>query len=114
MSLSEPPPPQRGLTAAERGSDATEAEKAAADPALSTGQRLRAALSFRFWLGQADGYPAGVKQFLQFCLVLTWPAWLFAVLVGSVLYGIVWALFWPLRAWMKRNRPEDYAASQKK
>ena len=28
--------------------------------------------------------------------------------------GVLWVLFWPLRAWMKRNRPEGYAASQHK
>jgi YggT family protein len=29
-------------------------------------------------------------------------------------YGTLWVLFWPLRAWMKKNRPDDYAASQQK
>ena len=75
-------------------------------------------MSLPFVLSQADGYPVVIKQFLQFCLLLIYPAWVFAVLVGAAvgysIYFVFWILFWPLRAWMKQNRPEDYAASQKK
>jgi hypothetical protein len=113
VTAQEPPAPQRGLTAEERGSDASDAEQAAAS-APSMPQRMKARASLRFLLSQADGYPVGVKQFLQFCLVIVWPAWLFALLVGWVFYGVAWLLFLPLRMWMKRNRPDDYAASQLK
>lgn len=84
----------------------------------STGQRMLAAMNPRFVLSLADGYPIGVKQFLQLCLILIYPAWLFGVLASAALYYTVyatlWVLFWPLRAWMKKNRPDDYAASQRK
>jgi YggT family protein len=72
----------------------------------------------RFLLALANGYPVGVKQFLWFCLILIYPGWLFAVLFSAALYfpvyGTLWVLFWPVRAWMKKNRPDDYAASQLK
>jgi len=42
----------------------------------------------------------------------------FGVLASAVVYyavySVLWVLFWPVRAWMKKNRPEDYAASQLK
>jgi YggT family protein len=85
---------------------------------LSVGRTIARSLSLRFVLSQADGYPVVIKQFLQFCLLLIYPAWAFAVLAGAVcfypLYGLLWLLFWPVRAWMKKNRPDDYAASQLK
>ena len=31
----------------------------------------------------AEGYPVVLKQFIQFCLILIYPAWVFAVLVGG-------------------------------
>jgi hypothetical protein len=113
----EPPPPQRGLTRAERGRDVSEAQ-AKAENETSVGRMLLRSMSLPFVLSQADGYPIVIKQFLQFCLLLIYPAWVFAVLVGAAfyytLYFFMWTIFWPLRAWMKRNRPDEYAASQKK
>lgn len=69
----------------------------------------------------ADGQPVVLKQFVQFCLILIYPAWVFAILVFLAGYGlfyitvypVLWVLFWPVRAWMKKNRPEEYAASQR-
>lgn len=113
----EPAAPQRGLTREERGRDVSAAQ-AEAEQQGSFGRRLLSAMRPRFWFSQAEGYPVGIKQFLQFCLLLTYPAWLFAALVFGAIYYLVypvlWVLFWPLRAWMKTNRPEEYAASQRK
>ncbi len=75
-------------------------------------------MSLRYVLSLADPYPVVVKQFLQFCLILIYPAWIVAVLFIFACYfagySVLWVLFWPLRGWMKKNRPEEYAASQKK
>ncbi|AGB25419.1 hypothetical protein Mycsm_05218 [Mycobacterium sp. JS623] len=113
----EPPPPARGLTREERGRDVSAAQ-AEAEAETSTGKGLLKAMSPRFVLSQAEGYPVGIKQFLQFCLILIYPAWIVGVLfcaaVYYAVYGPLWLLFWPVRAWMKKNRPEEYAASQKK
>jgi hypothetical protein len=113
----EPPPPQRGLTREERGRDVSEAQ-AKAEAETSMGRMILRSMSLPFVLSQADGYPVVIKQFLQFCLLLIYPAWVFAVLVGAAifytLYFFMWTIFWPLRAWMKKNKPEEYAASQKK
>jgi YggT family protein len=111
--VDEPPAPQRGLTRAERGRDVSAAQ-AEAEAETSFGRMLLRSMSLRFVLSQADGYPIVIKQFLQFCLILIYPAWIFGVLAGGAAFYALWALFWPLRAWMKKNRPEDYAASQKK
>jgi hypothetical protein len=117
MTTSEPPPPERGLTRAERGRDVSAAQ-AKAEAETSPGRRLLQSMSPRFVLSQADGYPGGIKQFLQFCLILIYPAWVFGVLFAAVgyyaVYSVLWVLFWPVRAWMKNNRPDDYAASQLK
>ena len=74
------------------------------------------------FFSMANGQPVGVKQFAQFCLLLIYPAWLIAAPVCGaiyyagygVIYAVLWPLFWPVRHWMKKNRPEEYAASQKK
>ena len=79
-------------------------------------------MSPRLVWSQAEGYPVVVKQFLQFCLILIYPAWVFAVLVGALLtllfyvtiYPLLWALFWPARAYQKKNHPEEYAATREK
>lgn len=117
MTISEPPPPERGLTRAERGRDVSAAQ-AEAEAETSTGRRLLLSMSPRFVLSQAEGYPVVIKQFLQFCLILIYPAWVVGVLASAAIYysvySVLWVLFWPLRAWMKKNRPEDYAASQLK
>jgi hypothetical protein len=115
--VNEPPPPQRGLTRAERGRDVSAAQ-AEAEAETSTGRRLLRSMSPRFLLSQAEGYPVVIKQFLQFCLILVYPAWVVGVLASAVvyfaLYSTLWVVLWPIRAWMKKNRPEEYAASQKK
>ncbi|OKH85630.1 hypothetical protein EB75_19870 [Mycobacterium sp. ST-F2] len=84
----------------------------------SAGRGLLNSMHPKVFFSMADGYPVGVKQFLQFCLLLIYPGWLIAApLCGAVYYagyGVLWVLFWPLRAWMKTNRPEEYAASQLK
>ena len=113
----QPPPPQRGLTHEERGRDVSAAQ-AAVEQQTSFGQGLLRSMHPRFLLSQAEGYPVVVKQFLQFCLLLIYPAWLFTALVCAAVYypvyGFLWVLFWPMRNWMKKNRPEEYAASQLK
>jgi hypothetical protein len=34
--------------------------------------------------------------------------------VYLAIYSVLWVIFWPVRAWMKTNRPGEYAASQRK
>ena len=41
-------------------------------------------MSPRLVWSMADGYPVVLKQFIQFCLILIYPAWVFAVLVGGL------------------------------
>ena len=95
----EPPPPQRGLTREERGRDVSEAQAEAEAETSKVNQYLKA-MSPRFVLSQAEGYPVGIKQFLQFCLILIYP--------------VLWLLFWPVRAWQKKNNPEEYEATRQK
>jgi hypothetical protein len=117
----EPPPPQRGLTREERGRDVSQTQ-AAVEASPSKVGRFFGAMSPRYVLSQADGYPVVIKQFLQFCLIIIYPAWVFGVLGAAAVYGlfyitvypVLWLLFWPARAWMKNNRPEEYAESQRK
>jgi hypothetical protein len=121
----EPPPPQRGLTREERGRDVSEAQ-AEAEAATSVPQRLLKWLSPRVVLSQADGYPVVIKQFLQFCLILIYPAWVFSVLFMFVFYYVIllpgkyvllavfWVLFWPLRMRQKKKNPEEYEEYRKK
>ncbi|WP_205877079.1 hypothetical protein [Mycobacterium camsae] len=82
----------------------------------SAGRRMVTMMNPRFLLSLAGGYPVVVKQFLWFCLILIYPGWLFAVLASAAMYYTVyatlWVLFWPARAWMSKNRPEDYAVSR--
>ncbi|WP_071288942.1 hypothetical protein [Mycolicibacterium llatzerense] len=89
-----------------------------AEETTSAWRGLLRSMHPKFFFSMADGYPVGVKQFLQFCLLLIYPGWLFAAplcaAIYAVGYGVLWVLFWPVRAWMKTNRPEDYAASQLK
>ena len=117
----EPPPPQRGLTREERGRDVSEAQ-AEAEAETSKVKQYLSAMSPRFVLSQADGYPVVVKQFLQFCLILIYPAWVFGVLFAAAMhllfyvtiYPVLWLLFWPVRAWQKKNNPEEYEATRQK
>lgn len=117
----EPPPPQRGLTRDERGRDISAAQ-AQAEAETSKVQQYLKVMSPRYFLSMAEGYPVVLKQFIQFCLIIIWPAWVFTVLVGAALhllfyvtiYPILWVLFWPVRNHQKKNHPEEYAASQQK
>ncbi|HEV7423190.1 MAG TPA: hypothetical protein VGO30_25690 [Mycobacterium sp.] len=118
---SEAPPPERGLTRDERGRDVSEAQ-AEAEAETSKVKQFLHAMSPRLVWSMAEGYPVVVKQFIQFCLILIYPAWVFAVLVGGLvtllfyvtIYPILWLLFWPVRAWQKKNNPEEYAANREK
>lgn len=123
----EPPPPQRGLTREERGRDVSEAQaEAEAEAETSVPKKLLMWLSPRLVLSQADGYPVVIKQFLQFCLILIYPAWVFAALFILAVYYLVllpgyyvllavfWVLFWPLRMRQKKKNPEEYEAYRKK
>jgi len=113
----EPPRPERGLTREERGRDVSQTQ-AEMEAETSAGKRMLKSMSPRFVLSMADGYPVVIKQFLQFCLILIYPAWvagvLFSAVVYYIVYGVFWVLFAPIRLWMKKNRPDEYAASQKK
>lgn len=87
-------------------------------PEISTGARMLKSLSPRSVLSMADPYPVVLKQFVQFCLIIVYPGWVFGLLFALVIYyagyGVLWVLFAPIRLWMKKNRPDEYAASQKK
>jgi YggT family protein len=117
----EPPPPQRGLTRDERGRDVSEAQ-AEVEAETSTVKKYLKSMSPRFVLSMADGYPVVIKQFLQFCLIIIYPAWVFAILAGAAvhalfyvtIYPLLWLLFWPVRAYQKKHHPEEYAANRAK
>ncbi len=118
---SEPPPPQRGLTRSERGRDVSEAQ-AAMEAERSKWKQFLHMMSPRLVWSMAEGYPVVLKQFIQFCLIIIYPAWVLTVLVGAALhllfyvtiYPILWVLFWPIRNNQKKNHPQEYAASQLK
>jgi hypothetical protein len=88
------------------------------EPKVSTGERFLSALSPRAVFAMADPYPVVLKQFVQFCLIIVYPGWVLGVLLGAAIYYpfyfVLWVLFAPVRLWMKKNRPEEYAASQQK
>ena len=121
----EPMQPQRGLTAEERGRDVSAAQ-AEAEAEMSAPARMLKSMSPRFLLSQAEGYPVVVKQFLQFCLILIYPAWVFALLCMFAIYYVIllplkyvllavfWVLFWPLRMRQKKKNPEEYEEYKKK
>jgi hypothetical protein len=117
----EPPPPQRGLTREERGRDVSQPQAEAEAETSKVKQYLRA-MSPRFVWSMAEGYPVVLKQFIQFCLIIIYPAWVFAVLAGAVvhalfyvtIYPVLWVLFWPARAYQKKNNPEEYEATRQK
>lgn len=93
----------------------------AAAPKPSTWRVLLAALSPKTVWAMADGQPVVLKQFVQFCLILVYPGWVLGILGCLAVYGlfyitvypVLWVLLWPMRAWMKKNRPEEYARSQR-
>ncbi len=96
----------------------SEETQEADEPAVSAGRRMVASMSPRAVWSMADGQPVVLKQFVQFCLILVYPAWivgmLFAVAFYYAGYAVLWVLFAPIRLWMKKNRPDEYAASQLK
>ena len=120
-SPDEPPPPQRGQTREERGRDISEAQ-AEVEAETSTVNKYLKALHPKYMWSMAEGYPVVLKQFIQFCLILIYPGWIFAVLFMAVMhaafyvtvYPVLWLLFWPFRAYQKKNHPEEYAESQRK
>jgi YggT family protein len=117
----EPPPPQRGQTREERGRDVSAAQAETEAETSKVKQYLKAA-SPRFLWSMADGYPVVLKQFIQFCLIIIYPAWIFFVICAAALhllfyvtvYPVLWLLFWPMRAYQKKHNPEEYAESQRK
>ncbi|MCV7419386.1 hypothetical protein H7K45_02430 [Mycobacterium yunnanensis] len=117
----EPPQPQRGLTREEHGRDVSAAQ-AEAEAQQSKWRRFLHMLSPRLVWSMADGYPVVLKQFIQFCLILIYPGWVFAVLVGGLfqllfyvtVYPVLWVLFWPMRNHQKKHHPEEYAATRAK
>lgn len=117
----EPLPPQRGLTREERGRDVSAAQ-AEVEAETSPTKRYLKAMSPRFLWSMAEGYPVVLKQFIQFCLIIIYPAWVVGVLFAAALhllfyvtiYPVLWLLFWPLRAHQKKHHPEEYAESQRK
>jgi len=54
--------------------------------------------------------------------VLIYPAWVFAMLCGAVMtgllyvtvYPVLWLIFWPVRAHQKKHHPEEYAPNRAK
>src|SRR3954447_3047183 len=118
---SEPPPPQRGQTREERGRDVSEAQ-AEIEAETSKWKQFTHAMSPRFVWSMAEGYPVVLKQFIQFCLILIYPAWVFAVLCGAALhalfyvtvYPVLWLIFWPMRAHQKKHHPEEHASNRAK
>ena len=119
--LNEPARPQRGLTSEERGRDVSEAQ-AEVEAETSTVQKYLKSMSPRFVLSMADGYPVVLKQFIQFCLIIIYPAWVAGVLFAAAMHGlfyitvypVLWLLFWPVRAYQKKNNPEEYEATRQK
>lgn len=63
-----------------------------------------------------------LKQFIQSCLIIIYPAWTFFVIVGAAMhalfyvtvYPVLWLLFCPMRAYQKKHNPEEYAELQRK
>ncbi len=113
--------PSADSTREERGRDVSEAQ-AEAEAETSKWKQFLRMMSPRFVWSMAEGYPVVLKQFLQFCLILIYPAWVFAVLAGGLLtllfyvtvYPMLWLLFWPVRAYQKKHHPEEYAATREK
>ena len=107
MSLSEPSPPQRGQTAAERAAELPPVERQVTpNPAQWIAQTIPPAV----YTGQAR---SGLSKAL---LLPFYPLWALGVLAAGVLYAIVylplWVLLAPVRARQKRVDPEGYEKSQ--
>jgi hypothetical protein len=78
----EPPPPARGQTREERGRDVSAAQGEVEAESSKVKQYLKAA-NPRFLWSMADGYPVVLKQFIQFCLIIIYPAWIFFVICAA-------------------------------
>ncbi|MEU9805605.1 hypothetical protein [Mycobacterium sp. NPDC050853] len=102
-------------TASEQTSAQTEDAATAQKPA---GKWILEAMRPGFLISMAEGQPVGIKQFAQFCLILIYPGWLFALMIMLPIYwagyGVLWVLFWPVRAWVKHKNPEEYEATMRK
>jgi YggT family protein len=69
----------------------------------------------------AEGYPVVLKQFIQFCLIIIYPGWVFFVIVAAALhalfyvtvYPVLWVLFWPMRAYQKENPTQRNTPSRR-
>jgi YggT family protein len=117
----EPAAPQRGQTRDELGRDVSEAQ-AESEAEESTFKSALKTMHPRFFFSMADGYPVVLKQFIQFCLLIVYPAWLFTVPFGLVVYYVgyaiiyppLWLLFLPVRMYQKKYHPEEYAANRAK
>ncbi|WP_354697978.1 hypothetical protein DSM112329_03637 [Paraconexibacter sp. AEG42_29] len=112
----QPPRPRRGTDVAEARPDREREGRRSTDTAWPRGAATLA--DPRVVLAMADGHPAGIKQFLQFCLVLVYPAFLFLVVVawplwavGKVLEWVLVFLFWPLRAYLGRREEASSAGA---
>src|SRR4051812_29269913 len=110
------------MSYAQPGADGEAQAEAQAVARTSAWKRFLHMMSPRLVWSMADGYPVVLKQFIQFCLILIYPAWVFAVLVGGLfqlafyvtVYPLLWLLFWPVRAHQKRTNPQEYAANRAK
>jgi YggT family protein len=99
----------------------TDSGETLAEAPTSTVQKYLSAMSPRTLWSMSAGYPVVLKQFIQFCLIIIYPAWLFTVLFGAAMhllfyvtiYPVLWVVFWPLRAYQKKHHPEEYAESQR-
>ena len=107
------------MTREERSRDISAAQ---AEAETSKVQQYLKAASPRFLWSMAEGYPVVLKQFIQFCLILIYPAWIFFLICAAALhllfyvtvYPVLWLLFLPMRAYQKEHHPEEYAESQRK
>ena len=96
--------------------------QAEAEAPTSKWKQFTHAMSPRYVGSMAEGYPVVLKQFIQFCLIIIYPAWVFAALCGGALtllfyvtvYPLLWLISWPVRANQKENHPEEYPATMAK
>ena len=105
MSTPEPPRPERGASASERGPNMTDLERELQTD-KSMPQKLLSAANPKLYFGMVSDYPAGIKQFLWLCLGILYPFWLVAVIVAwpvmMILKAVGWVLFqiwWLLTGW---------------
>jgi hypothetical protein len=60
--------------------------------------------------------PIAVRHLVSLILLLVYPIWLFVFLtvliVGRIIYALLWVLFLPLALRQKRHHPAEYAAAK--